>query len=165
MRNSSSANRIFSFLKCPSKIPKIIRLSECVIACNSYLKNYARQFIDENKIFVIHTSINTERFVPSCDKPNNKKIVIGWIGSHSTAIYLGQIKSVFTELAKKHDFILRIIGAGAKIEIPKVNIENVEWNLDNDVQNFQNLDIGIYPLIENEWIKGKPDLRLFNICQ
>ena len=91
LKNASAANQVFGFLKCPFKIPQIIKLSKHVIVCNSYLKTYAQQFIDKRRINTIHTSIDTEKFVPRGNNVVNKEIIIGWIGSHSTSVYLDQL--------------------------------------------------------------------------
>lgn len=159
IKSTSKSNWILSYFKCPSKIHQIISLSKHIIVCNPYLKRYAQRFTAESKIDVIHTAIDTEKFVPKNNKMENKKIIIGWIGSHSTAIYLEHLRGVLQRLARKYDFLLRIIGAGTCVEISGVNVENLEWTMKNDIENFQNLDIGIYPLMENEWIKGKTGFK------
>ena len=159
MKSASFANQYFKFLKCPSKIPQIIKLSKHIITCNAYLKKYAQQFKERRKIDIIHTAIDTEKFAPKDNKVDNKKLVIGWIGSYTTSIYLNQLRSVLQKLAKKYDFLLRVVGAGRNIEIPGVKIENIEWSLEKDVENFHRIDIGIYPLIESEWIKGKTGFK------
>lgn len=158
MKNKSIANKAFRFLKCSFKIPHIIKLSRRVIVCNRYLKTYTQQFIDESKIDVIHTAIDTKKFDVKKNQ-KNKRLIIGWIGSHSTAVYLNQIKRALQGLAGKYDFLLKVVGAGTNIEIPGVKIENIKWTLENDVENFQTLNIGIYPLPENEWIKGKTGFK------
>lgn len=159
LKNASKANWVLRSLKCPSKIPLLIRWSKRVIVCNFYLKEYATRFTDESKIEVIHTSIDTEKFIPLNNKSEKEKLTIGWIGSHSTAIYLERLTAILQKLSRKYNFVLRIIGAGSAVNIPEVGIENLEWTLKNDIENFQSLDIGIYPLIDCEWIKGKTGFK------
>ena len=68
-------------------------------------------------------------------------------------------------LAKKHEFVLKIVGAGLeKVEIDGVKIENLSWNLEREVSDFQSLDIGLYPIktsgsASSEWILGKSGFK------
>ncbi|MDH5662748.1 MAG: glycosyltransferase family 1 protein, partial [Elusimicrobiota bacterium] len=81
-------------------IPRILAISDYVIAGNEYLKQYALRF--NGNVEVIPTSIDTEIY---CVKRKNSKdkINIGWIGSQSTLFYLDRLRNVFTALAKRHN--------------------------------------------------------------
>jgi len=158
MRGKVSPSGPLSFLKCSFKISHIIRLSSHVIACNRYLKDYAAQFTAREKIDVIHTTVDTDKFAPR-PKAADGRLVLGWIGSSTTSGYIKQIEAVLGQLAQKHDFIFRVVGACRNIEIPGVEVENIEWSLENDTENFQSLDIGLYPLPENDWVKGKTGFK------
>ena len=68
-------------------------------------------------------------------------------------------KSAFKRLAKRHQFILKIVGAGRDIKIPGVDIINQPWSLEREVSDYQDLDIGIYPLEGNEWDLGKTGFK------
>ncbi|MBN3038359.1 MAG: glycosyltransferase family 4 protein [Candidatus Omnitrophica bacterium] len=157
-----SNNRLVNFLKYPAKIPGIIKLSSQVTVCNDYLKQYAAQYIPEDRIHVIPTSIDIGQFGIKKDLAKGDPLTIGWIGSHTTAPYLDLLRGVFEALSKKYDFVLKIVGAGRDFQIPGVKIINREWNLGRDVEEFQSLDIGVYPLPSDEWIKGKTG---FKTCQ
>ncbi len=157
LSNASTANRFLKYLKCPSKIQKIIKMSYYVITCNEYLGVYAKGL--NNRVTVIHTSLDIEKFAPII-KNRSGDIVIGWVGSHSTAGYLERLKSVFLKLAEKYKFTLKIVGAGDfKIDIPNLNIVTLDWSLNDEIKQFQSLDIGIYPLPDIEWTKGKSGFK------
>jgi glycosyltransferase involved in cell wall biosynthesis len=72
---------------------------------------------------------------------------------------------VLKKLAEKHEFVLRIVGAGrAIVYFEGLRIENAEWRLENEVEDFQRLDIGLYPLVPSngvsrEWIMGKSGFK------
>ncbi|HAB53772.1 MAG TPA: hypothetical protein DCE80_16615 [Ignavibacteriales bacterium] len=155
---SSLANVFLKYLKFPAKIPQIIKLSSHVITCNLFLADYASGF--NKRITVIHTGLDTEKFCPRLDKPIREKLTIGWIGSHSTAIYLEQLKNVFSLLAEKYTFKLKIVGAGNhNLHIPGVEVIQLEWKLYDEIVQFQSLDIGVYPLPEEEWVLGKTGFK------
>ena len=132
-------------------------MSKHVITCNTYLADYAGRY--NKNITVIHTSVDTSKFMPK-DKDDKQDITIGWIGSHSTARYLEQLKDVFKMLAEKHRFNLKIIGADKfDLNIEGVKIMNLAWELKSEISEFQSLDIGVYPLPENEWVMGKTGFK------
>lgn len=154
---TSPQNVFLKYLKCPSKVKKIIRISNHIITCNAYLADYARKY--NKNVTIIHTSVDTEKFIP---KINNNKhdIIIGWIGSHSTARYLEELKDVFYELSKRYSFTLKIVGAAEhNVKIPNIKIMNVDWSLKDEIEQFQSLDIGVYPLPDNEWTHGKTGFK------
>ncbi|MBI4436600.1 MAG: glycosyltransferase family 4 protein [Candidatus Omnitrophica bacterium] len=152
----TSQTPIIQKLKFPSKIPTIIRWSRTVITCNEYLGNYARRF--NREVAVIPTPLDTAKFVPR-PLENPHPLVIGWIGSHSTTPFLRQLDSVFQKLGKKYKFTLKVVGASQTVQIPGVHVENIPWSLERDVQAFQEIDIGVYPLPQEEWILGKTGFK------
>jgi glycosyltransferase involved in cell wall biosynthesis len=155
--NTSSANRMVGFLKYPQKVSQIIKMSAHIIVCNDFLKEYAERF--SGRVTVVPTSVDTDVFKPAAQKASDKKPIVGWIGSPSTAIYLNQLRVVFQELAKRYAFTLKIIGAGSEFKIPGVDVINREWELEKEVGDFQGLDIGVYPLPDTEWVKGKTGFK------
>lgn len=87
-------------------------------------------------------------------KPKEKeKTTIVWIGSPSTVKYLNIVKDTLIKLSKKYDFTLRVIGA--KFHIESVDVECVEWSEESEFQYLYESDIGIMPLYETLWEKGK----------
>lgn len=156
---TSPQNRFLKFLKSPSKIKKILKISDHVITCNRFLFDFAKKF--NKNIAIIHTSIDTDKFVPKIKNFNDEQeLTIGWIGSHTTALYLEQLIPVFRQLSKKYNFNLKIIGAGRhNLRIEGITIINLDWRLEDEIGQFQSLDIGVYPLPENEWTLGKTGFK------
>jgi glycosyltransferase involved in cell wall biosynthesis len=62
---------------------------------------------------------------------------------------------VLAEVARRYPFVLRVAGAGRPIDMPGVAIENVDWSLDCEVALFNTCDVGIYPLADDLWTRGK----------
>jgi glycosyltransferase involved in cell wall biosynthesis len=159
--NTSEANRAISILKWPSKVRSIIRRSHAVIAGNEYLAEYARAFSPH--VAVIPTVVDTAAFVPRLRSTDEVRAsgrqahvpVVGWIGTPTTAPYLMSARPVLQDVARAHPFVLRVCGAGAAVDMPGVTVENVRWTLDSEVSLFNTCDIGIYPLPDDEWARGK----------
>ena len=155
--STSRANRFVKFLKYPAKVPKIIKLANHIIVCNDFLKKFAIRF--NKDVSVIPTSIDTDIFVNIDKNGEQKKPVIGWIGSHTTAEYLPMLEEVFRKLAKRHKFTLKIVGADTDLSIPGVEVISQPWSLEKEVSDYQNFDIGVYPLEGNEWDLGKTGFK------
>jgi len=153
---TSSANIFIRRLKYPSKVKKIIRLSRYVITCNEYLESYANRY--NKNVMVLHTVVDTEKFIPAFTK-NNAILTIGWIGSHSTVPYIEGLRNVFFKLGQRYKIYLKLIGAGKDIKIDGVEVINVEWSLKDEIKELQSLDIGVYPLPDNEWVLGKTGFK------
>jgi glycosyltransferase involved in cell wall biosynthesis len=145
-------------LRYKNSMPEILRASSYIIAGNNYLKDYALKF--NQNVSVIPTSIDTDRYtVKQKERGKKDKIIIGWIGSYSTAFYLDQLKGVFKALGHKYKIGLHIIGADG-FRLDGVDVTIKKWSLEREVSDLQELDIGVAPLIDNEWAKGKCGLKV-----
>ncbi|MFC1623853.1 glycosyltransferase family 4 protein [Candidatus Omnitrophota bacterium] len=155
LQNFNPINSIYRFLKFPYKTSMIIKMSSSVIVANKLLEGYSTRL--NKNVNIIATPIDTEKFYISDKK--NKRFTIGWIGSPTTAVYLKIVFNAMQSLSKKYDFILKIVGADKDICIPGVKIENCNWSLDKEVKDFQSLDIGIYPMPDTLWARGKAGFK------
>jgi glycosyltransferase involved in cell wall biosynthesis len=153
--NVSDANKAFAFLKDPSRVARVLRLCRHVIAGNEYLGDYARRH--NPAVTVIPTAVDTSRFVPRTTAPTRPadELIVGWIGSPTTYAYLQLLGDVLREVASRHPFTLRVSGAGQPVRFPGVHVQEVPWTLADEVSLFNTCDIGVYPLTDDDWSKGK----------
>ena len=150
----SDANKALSFLKNPAKVPVILKLSQRVTVGNEFLASYARQF--NPHVTVIPTAVDTTRFAPRSDpSPPDQKPVVGWIGSPTTFQYLESISSVLAAVSVAHPFTLKVSGAGRPVHFPGVDVHEVPWSMADEVSLFNTCDIGVYPLTDDDWSRGK----------
>lgn len=149
----SSANRWFAFLKSTRKIPRLIARAHAVIAGNGYLATYARQYCA--RIFQLPTPVEVNLLVPQ-PRPAAAPLVIGWIGSHSTAPYLKLAEAALQGLLAEMGARLRIeiIGAG-DFRFDGLAAHYRPWVLEREVEDLQRFDIGIMPMPDNRWTRGK----------
>jgi len=152
----SDANRSIAALKQPGKVATIIRHSDRVIAGNEYLASYARRFNDA--VTVIPTVVDTTKFVPRAPSTNGATRpapIVGWIGSPTTVSYLRGLLPALQRLHATQPFVLRISGAGEPIDAPALAIEQPAWSLVGEVELFNTCDVGVYPLVDDDWARGK----------
>ena len=157
LKDFKGKNKFLNLLRCSHKFYDILRLSSQVIVCNNYMKDLVLSY--NRNVTVIPTSIDTDMFKLKDFTSVGTVPVIGWIGSHTTLYCLDYLKKVLIDLSKEHDFVLKIIGGGKNFAIPGVRVINEEWNIAKDVENFQGLDIGIYPLPLDERAMAKTPFK------
>lgn len=140
-------------LKAPQKTRFTLAAAAHVIAGSPHVAAYARSF--NARTDVIPTVVDANQFRPAPRR--NAVPVLGWIGTHSTLQYLRAIVPALQRLARTHRFILRLVGG--TLEAPGIDVENVPWKLEREVADFQSLDIGLYPLVEDPWSVGKSGFK------
>ena len=69
------------------------------------------------------------------------------------------LRNVFLELNKRCQFKLRVIG-NFEYELPGVDLEVIQWTKEKEVEDLQGVDIGVYPLEQNDWVLGKSGLKV-----
>lgn len=133
------------------RIINLIKLADHVIVGNNYLYYFVKPI--NNNVSLLPTPIDTDKFtLKICTEDI---ITIGWVGSFSTSEYISEVEEAIKNLSKRYKLKFRIVGSGKNIKISSVNVENVEWSLKNEVIDFQKIDIGIYPLPNDLWARGK----------
>lgn len=152
LKDVSNANENLSWLKFPNKTKAIITYSKTIIAGNNYLAHYAKQF--NNNVFVIPTTIDTNyHFI--ANKKTAKSIKIGWTGSVTTNKHLALVINIIKELAKKYPHIEIIMISNQPIIQSDLKIKFIAWNQESEINDLSQINIGIMPLPDDKWAKGK----------
>ena len=153
LQANSHQNSFVKILKCPGKIKSIIKSSSYTIAGNNYLADFSRHFSD--KVKVIPTSVDTDKFFPGTGTEQKKYIVIGWIGSGTTIEFVKMISGVIIRLSKKYNnIVFKTIGGSFKMDGYN-NLVSKPWSLEEETEDLRSFDIGIMPMDDNAWTRGK----------
>ena len=130
-----------------------------VVGGNNYLAQRARN-AGAQWTEIIPTVIDLNRYPCPSREPDTRKLPrIVWIGSPSTARYLQLLCEPLVRLAKRQSFVLRVIGAGV-VDIPGVQIEVVTWSENTEVESTGVCDVGVMPLEDSSWERGKCGYKL-----
>ena len=162
---SPTYGRAGSWLKWFSKTDDLIGWARIVTCGNRSIAEYVESKGGHARI--IPTVVDTERFRPRARAQEGGASgppVLGWIGTHSTFPYLESIFPALQELARAHEFKLKIVGSGrADVRLAGVEVENLDWNLEREIADFQSFDIGLYPidaaLYADKWAAGKSGFK------
>jgi glycosyltransferase involved in cell wall biosynthesis len=156
LSNTSQSNKIVGILKFHQKTALICKWAYKISAGNAYLADYAQQF--NPNVTLNPTTIDTETLHISIQKnthfPENQKVTIGWTGTHSTLFYLEEIIKIIRILETKYNFQFLVIAN----QNPDFQIDSFifkPWNKETEIQDLAQIDIGIMPLTDDEWAKGK----------
>lgn len=152
----SEANRYFGWLKWPQKTATICQVSNRVIVGNQHLKSYAMRYTPH--VVVIPTTIDTTRYSLKVNVQPQPLPVIGWSGSLTTLKHLKGLVSVLKALRRQVAFRLKVIGA-SHFTLDGFEVESHPWKSEDEVTQLQSFDIGIMPLPDDDWSKGKCALK------
>lgn len=155
----SEANRRFGWLKNPSKTGKIIGLSDLVIAGNQYLADYALRF--NKNVIIIPTTIDTDEYTPlPKQRASTDPVVIGWSGSITTIRHFELAIPFLRELKNKYGdrVAFKVIGDGS-YKNDELGITGLPWKKEDELKQLCTFDIGIMPIPDDDWSKGKCGLK------
>jgi len=170
--NQSEANRgLVKNLKYHGKVRKVCKWSHKVSVGNEYLANYARKFNDN--VHVIPTTVDAEGLHNNRIHPKDVSLsaelaevskgqptpIIGWTGTHSTFHQLEIIWPILDEIIRKTPFTFHIISDSFPEMLPDY-VKTVFWKKESEIEELLKFDIGIMPLKDNEWEKGKCGFKL-----
>ncbi len=139
-----------------NKIAHIMRCASCVIAGSRYIEDYSRS-VGALKTVFVPTCVNTRLYTPKLEF--GASVVVGWIGTPKTSHYLLDIVDSLRRLTEQFDVKIIAIGGDAAI-LPNDVFQVIPWSLDNEVSLVKLIDIGIMPLPDSPWERGKCGYKL-----
>ena len=150
--HTSQVNRYFGWLKFPGKTASICRLSQHVVVGNQYLARYARQF--NETVSVIPSSVDTDAYFPTPKKPDSSRVVVGWTGSSTSQTYLEAFAPMLRELIARYPIEL-CVHSDREPDLPGIPYVWRPWSAETEVEEIRQFDIGLMPMPDEEWAKGK----------
>lgn len=154
----SGGNRRLAFLKNPAKTKKIIGLCDLVFTGNQFLADYASQF--NKNVVIIPSTIDLNIYSGRTKNANEEKICIGWTGSSTTIRHfetaIPALRRIKEKFGARVEF--KIIG-DKNYYCDELDTQGEPWAAATEVEDLSQLDIGIMPLPDDEWEKGKCGMK------
>jgi glycosyltransferase involved in cell wall biosynthesis len=140
-----------------NKIAAVMRHAALVVPGNLYLAGYARQ-AGARRVEMLPTVVDANRYVPTHGS-DGSRVVIGWMGSPTTVKYLEPILPVLGRLAVQFPIELAVVGARLNsASYPFVHCR--AWSETTEVAEIGRFDVGIMPLLDDHWSRGKCGYKL-----
>lgn len=143
------------------KIDAVMRGAVLVVVGNTYLAARARQ-AGARGVEIIPTVVDVERYAIR-DEGNNPSVgsdfTVGWIGSPATAKYLDVIQPALAFLQEIPAVRCVFIGSGP-VDMGEVPVEIRAWTEETEAANVASLDVGVMPLVDSPWERGKCGYKL-----
>ena len=156
LKPKSKSNPLINLIKSGNKSIFLMKHADHVITCTPHLDQFVRQF--NNQTTDISSTIKTQVYRPRTDYSIKGKLTLGWSGSHSTSKYVYLLKDVFLKLKEQLDFRLLVIG-DKEFRMDGIEVNAIPWQEKTEVEDLSKIDIGLYPLPDEEWVLGKSGLK------
>ena len=138
---------------------RLAGLSDHVICGNQFL---AEKFSVWNPcVSVLPTPVDTNRYHPATSKTD--KLIVGWLGLSSGFQFLYRIETALAKLLQRHpEVTLRIVSDRQPCfrTIPFDRLEVIPYRRDDEVRHIQEMTIGIMPIDDSEWSRGKCSFKM-----
>jgi len=153
---NSSKNPIALIMKGRTKPIFLIKESDHIITCTPYLDEFVKKY--NCNTTDISSTVDTAKYKVVNRYSNENKVTLGWSGSISTSRYFYILEDILKEIKKKHNVRILLIG-NKDVKIGGLEIEAVDWSEENEMAYLQQIDIGLYPLPNEDWVYGKSGLK------
>lgn len=138
------------------KIDHLMAWSDGVIGGSRFLCEYARQHAPQ--VWYVPTTVDVEKYLLH-DHNHDGLVSIGWIGTPWSARYLPVIRNALQQLAKEVSLRFLVVGANAP-QWDGVPSQTIPWSEDKEAEWIRWMDIGIMPLIDSPFERGKCGLKI-----
>jgi glycosyltransferase involved in cell wall biosynthesis len=157
MYRSSSSKNPYSLSK-RIRFVYMMKRIDFVVAGNEFLKSEVLPY--NPHVMVIPTSIDLSRYTVKEDFSRGGPITIGWLGSRTTLRYLRAFVPIFERIYQKcPNTQLKMVCDGF-LDSPHVSIIEKRWSSDEEEGDLKSFDIGVMPLSNDLWSKGKCGLKI-----
>ena len=140
------------------RFERTVREADTVICGNNYLKGWAERYRKE--AVIIPTPVDMRRYVPKAPEQKTEQITIGWIGSASTLLYLENMREVWDEIASRFPEVRLKIVADRFFDCERMKTIKKRWSYRDEIADLHSFDIGVMPLTDDPWSKGKCAFKL-----
>lgn len=164
LTDKTNESFVVQTIKWRSKVANICKWSYKISCGNKYLCSYAENF--NNNVFHNPTTIDTlhlhnpEQYQRIISRKDNNRLIIGWTGSHSTIKYLHELEPVLQNLEIKFSHLEFWVIAD---KIPRLKLKRLRfksWSKETEIKDLAQFDIGVMPLPDDEWAKGKCGFKI-----
>lgn len=150
--DSASSRLIPRLLRDNGKFARMAHAYSAIICGSRNLADYYRQY--SANVSVLPTVVDAERYAAITRVPS-PVVRIGWIGTPLNRHHLELLRPTLTQLARERRFELVLVGLNEPLDWGLPAIRYIEWNLQEELTFFAHFDIGVMPLLDSAFARGK----------
>jgi glycosyltransferase involved in cell wall biosynthesis len=153
-RREAGSHRLAALKRTARRVNWLAERADHIVAANDHLAEYLARF--GRKLTVVPSVVDTRANEPRVHE-DREELVLGWIGSRTTGVYLKMLTGVLAKvvlLLPRRRVKLLAVGAVAP-PIEGIDIENRPWSEPSEKDALARMDIGLMPVPENPWTLGK----------
>ncbi len=141
------------------KIDGVMARATLVVAGNQYIADHATA-AGARQVAILPTVINLDRYPTGAPSQRGRPFSVGWIGSPSTQDYLLSLAPVLSHFCQESGGVLSVVGVSGSFRMPGVPLKPVAWSSDTEAASIRSFDVGIMPLPDASWERGKCGFKL-----
>jgi len=138
----------------------MVRGSDVVTVGNQFLKNEVLRVDRRKKVFIIPTSIDPKLYSKKKKISYHPEIILGWIGTGGNLKYLKKLEPVFETIHQRFPQVKLKIVSNHFFDSPYFPIIKKPWKLEDENEDLISFDIGLMPLHDDLWSRGKCGLKI-----
>jgi glycosyltransferase involved in cell wall biosynthesis len=133
-----------------------VGLSDQVVVSTEHIAEYARRI--NSSLTVISTPVDA-RSHPARKHTKSEPVVIGWTGGPGNLAYLKMVEKSLEHLASRYALRFHLI-CSKSIALKGIEVSFIPWHKNTEPVELAKMDIGIMPLSDNEYTRGKAGFKI-----
>jgi glycosyltransferase involved in cell wall biosynthesis len=151
---AAGGHRLAAFKGTARKVRWLASRADRIVSANAYLADFLSRY--SSRITIVPSVVETRAVRPR-RHDDYPELIVGWIGSTTTAPYLLRITRVLARVSHElSDRSLRLLIVGGAMP-PKNSfvVESVPWSVASELDALERIDVGLMPMPDNAWTRGK----------
>lgn len=133
---------------------------DAVLASSPLIAERAREVQASDRVAVVPSTVDADIYRPGPPHAGDG-VVLGWLGSAGTVPYLRRLRGVLKEVARRHPQARLRIVSNRFVDMPGIPVEKKLWKREDEVSDLQSFDVGLLPIPDDLWTRGKGHGKLF----
>jgi glycosyltransferase involved in cell wall biosynthesis len=151
---AAGGHRLAAMKGTARKVRWLASRADHIVAANAYLADFLSRY--SSRITIVPSVVETRTVRPR-HHDDRTELVLGWIGSPTTAPYVLRLADAILRVSRElsdHPLKLLLVGGTMPSQDAFV-VEAVPWSVESEREALTRIDVGLMPQPDNAWTRGK----------